>query len=206
MSLTFLILIVTGITTYLGLNNYSIQNKLIFNPYLVYQKKQVYRLLTHGFIHADLGHVLFNLLAFWMFGTMVEERFTIYFGDKGPIYFLMLYLGGIVSASLYSLEKYKEIPSYNALGASGAVSAVVFASILLEPTQKIGVFIIPPIIPGYIFGFLYLWYSNYMAKKGHDNVGHDAHFWGAVFGFAITLAHRPQFLPEFIQQITESFQ
>ena len=206
MSLTFLILIVTGITTYLGLNNYSIQNKLIFNPYLVYQKKQVYRLLTHGFIHADLGHVLFNLLAFWMFGTMVEERFTIYFSDKGPIYFLMLYLGGIVSASLYSLEKYKEIPSYNALGASGAVSAVVFASILLEPTQKIGVFIIPPIIPGYIFGFLYLWYSNYMAKKGHDNVGHDAHFWGAVFGFAITLALRPQFLPEFIQQITESFQ
>lgn len=206
MSLTILIVIITGLVTYVGLNNPLLQHKLIFNPYLVYQRKQVYRLLTHGFIHADLGHVFFNLFALWMFGSLVEDRFQMYFGEKGAVYFLMLYIGGVIAASLYSLEKFKNNMSYNALGASGAVSAVVFASILLEPTQKIGVFIIPPIIPGWIFGFIYLWYSSYMAKKGYDNVGHDAHFWGAVFGFLLTFTLRPQFLPEFIQQISESFQ
>ena len=205
MSLTILILIVTGIVTYYGFNKPDFQYKLIFNPYLVQHKKQYYRLLSHGFIHADMGHVLFNMLAFWMFGSTVEAYFFDYFGDKGIAYFLLLYLGGIVVASLYSLEKYKNNPSYNALGASGAVSAVVFASILILPNQKIGVFIIPPIIPGWIFGIIYLWYSNYMANKNYDNVGHDAHFWGAVYGFIITFTFRPQFLPEFIQQISQSF-
>lgn len=205
MSITIIIVVITSIITYRGLHHPETQQKLIFNPYMVYHRKQAYRLLSHGFIHADFPHALFNLLALWMFGSMVEDAFEYYFKSQGSIYYLMLYVGGIITASLYSLEKHKDNPGYSALGASGAVSAVIFASILLNPLEKIYIFFIPIGIPGWIFGILYLWYSSYMSKKGYDNIGHDAHFWGAIFGLLLTAALRPSFIAEFITQITQSF-
>lgn len=191
----------TGLITYRSFKDEVLRSKLIFNPYLVFAKKEWFRLISHGFIHADTSHAFFNLFALWMFGSNVEGYFDSYFGGKATLYFLLLYVGGIVAASLVSLEKHKNNPYYNALGASGAVSAVVFSAILMEPKMQMGLIFFPVMIDGWIFGILYLAYSSYMSKKGADNIGHDAHLWGAVYGFLITLVFRPQFLTEFIDQI-----
>lgn len=201
MSLTILIIVVTGFVTYSAFNNAELKYRLIFSPYTIYARKEWHRLLTHGFIHADMGHAFFNLFALWMFGSTVEAYFKQYFSSMYSLYFLILYIGGIVAASLVSLEKHKNNPSYNALGASGAVSAVVFSAILMHPKMQMGLLFFPVMIDGWIFGILYLLYSSYMAKKGLDNIGHDAHLWGAVYGFLITIAFRPQFLMEFFDQI-----
>ncbi|MFT6715424.1 MAG: membrane associated rhomboid family serine protease [Saprospiraceae bacterium] len=201
MSVTLIIIIFTAFITFSAFKDHALRSKLIFHPYTVYGKKEWFRLISHGFIHADNSHAFFNLFALWMFGTNVEAYFGQYFGGKATLYFIILYVGGIVAASLISLEKHKNNPSYSALGASGAVSAVVFSAIVMEPKMQMGLIFFPVMIDGWIFGLLYLAYSTYMSKKATDNIGHDAHIWGAVFGFLITIAFRPEFLTEFLDQI-----
>jgi len=201
MSISIIIIIFTAFITFSAFKDENLRNKLIFHPYTVCGRKEWFRLISHGFIHADTSHAFFNLFALWMFGSNVEACFSEYFGSKATLYFIVLYVGGIVAASLVSLEKHKNNPSYSALGASGAVSAVVFSAIAMEPKMQMGLIFFPVMIDGWIFGILYLAYSTYMAKKAMDNIGHDAHLWGAIYGFLITIAFRPEFLMEFLDQI-----
>jgi membrane associated rhomboid family serine protease len=178
--------------------------KLQFNPYQVYHRKEYFRLLSHGFIHADWMHLIVNMFVLYSFGNVVESYFkqleamgVIHF----PIlYFTFLYLAAIVIASLTTLIKYKDNIMYNSVGASGGVSAILFCSIFFAPYNPIGLYFVIK-IPGIIFGILYLVYSQYMSKKNVDNVNHDAHFIGAVFGFIFPLIIKFSLIHVFIDQL-----
>jgi len=176
-------------------------DKLIFNPYVINGRKEWYRFVTHGFIHADYTHLAVNMWVLFIFGKNVEAVYSIYLNAMGTIAFILMYISAIVIASLSTFLKFKDNPTYNSLGASGATSAVIYASILLNPLGGIGMLFIPIYIPAVLFGVLYLVYSSYMGKRGGDYINHDAHFYGAVFGFVFTLMLRPQWGLDFIDQI-----
>ena len=195
------IIILTVAISILALNNNDIFYRLKFNPFLALHSKQWYRFFTYGFVHAGWMHLFINMFVLYSFGNVVIEYYVAIFGLKGYYYFVLLYVGAIMLSVLPSFGKYKNDPGYNAVGASGAVSAVVFASILFVPLGKIYLFFIPIGIPAFIFGGLYLVYSAYMAKRGGDNIGHDAHFWGALFGIVYTIALKPKIFLFFIDQI-----
>lgn len=206
MSFTLLIILFTAITSVIAFSNHELLDKLKFNAYSIKHSRQWYRFVSHGLVHADWIHLLINMLVLYSFGNnIVEPLFKQLFGDLGVFYYLFLYVTAIAIASVRSYEKYKDNVYYNAVGASGAVSAVLFSSIILYPTGKIMLFLIPIPIPAPIFGILYLVYSAYMAKKSRDNVGHDAHFWGAVYGVVLTILFKPALFFYFIHHITMLF-
>jgi membrane associated rhomboid family serine protease len=200
MTITLAISLATGLVSFAAFRNNKIAEKLKFNAYLITQHKQWYRIITHAFVHADWAHLLINIMVFISFGNNVEQYFILYFNSKGKIYFLILYFLSIIFSSLYDLVKQKNNYHYNAVGASGAVSAVLYASVFFEPLAKVYFFGILP-IPGILFAILYLFYSYYMAKKSNDNIGHYAHFWGAVFGFLFPLFLNPQLFSIFIDKL-----
>ncbi len=141
------------------------------------------------------------MLVFWSFGSALLQYFSIIWGKSASIIFILLYLSSIVVSSIFSYIKNQNNPYYSAVGASGATSAIVFASIFFNPWNKVYFFGVLP-IPGIIFGVLYLIYSYRMSKKGTDNIGHDAHFWGAVFGFCFPILLEPSLLTHFLTQIS----
>jgi membrane associated rhomboid family serine protease len=148
-------------------------------------------------------HLAFHMFSLYMFGGAVEDMYKsgYVYGSKGTLFFILLYVGGLAMSSLYSYEKHKKDIYYNALGASGAVSAVIFAYIVLAPTQKLMLLILPIPIPAYLFGLIFLGIEYYLAKRGQGNIGHDAHFWGAVYGAAFTIILKPSLIQSFIDQI-----
>ena len=169
-------------------NNQELMDKLIFYPPAVTDNKQYYRFISCGFIHADIPHLLFNMLSFYLFSEqLVEPKFNEFFGEAGKILFLSMYLLALVVCLLPTYFKNKHNEHYRSLGASGAVSAVVFAGLLISPLTMVGFFFIPPIIPGFIFGPLYLLLSWYLDKRQAGNINHSAHIWGALFGVAFLL-------------------
>lgn len=204
--ITITIVILTCLVSFMCFTNSSLFEKLQFNPYKVYHGKQYYRLITHALVHADWIHLIINMFVLWQFGTVLEK----YFLSRVPlfgiveipsfVYFIIMYIGATIVASLTTLYKYKDVYHYNSVGASGAVSAVLFACIFFDPWMKLGIFFVIP-MPGIIFGVLYLWYSNYMSKKGNDNINHDAHFLGAMFGFTFPILINPQLFYHFINQL-----
>jgi len=179
--------------------------KMMFHAPSVAYNKEWYRLLSYGFLHANWGHLFVNMFVLWMFGRQVEAEYVYLFDNKGYILFLFLYLSAIVISTLYDLKKQKDNYNFRAVGASGAVSAVLFAYIFLFPTQKIYFMFIPIGIPAVLFGIFYLIYSSYMSKQNIDNVGHDAHFWGGVYGFLFILPFKWKLLIAFFVQIIELF-
>ncbi|HNW70875.1 MAG TPA: rhomboid family intramembrane serine protease, partial [Bacteroidales bacterium] len=179
--------------------------RLKFNPYLALHSKQWYRFFSYALVHAGWLHLFINMFVLYSFGDVVIQAYTMLFGIKGYYFYGLLYVGAVMISVLPSFGKHKNDPLYNAVGASGAVSAVVFASILFVPTGKIAIFPIPFGIPAFIFGILYLLYSAYMGKRGKDNIGHDAHFWGAVFGILFTIAIKPRIALYFVDQIRMFF-
>lgn len=188
-TITLALVIITCIISIGAFNNQKVMDDLIFYPPMV-KRNQWYRFITHGLIHGDAGHLIFNMFALYSFGTALETSFsyTCLFGDKGKWVFLILYLGGLIFASLPDYIKHHNNYHYKSLGASGAVSAVIFARILLIPKAGIGFAFIPGInIPGYIFAVLYLVVSAYLDKRGGGNINHGAHFWGAIFGLIFTI-------------------
>ena len=198
-NITFLIIIVTTGVTFLAWNNTELYNKLIFNPYSIVHKKQYQRMFSGALLHADIPHLVVNMFVLYSFGSVIESAYVDYipFGNQ---MFVALYILSIAAANIKSLLDNKDDVWYNAVGASGAVSAVVFSFVLFEPKAQILFFGLVP-IPAFLYGLLYLVYSQYMAKKGNDNVGHDAHFYGAVFGFVFTGILRPELFNLFIKQI-----
>lgn len=187
-SITLIIIVTTVIVSLIAFKNEQVMDNLIFYPPDVSEKNQYYRFITCGFIHADWGHLAFNMISFYLFShTLVEPAFIEFFGDYGRAMLLVMYVLALVVCLLPTYWKNKSNQNYRSLGASGAVSAVVFTGIMISPLSQLGFFIIPPIIPGFIFGPLYLILSYYMEKRGGDNINHSAHIWGALFGVAFII-------------------
>ena len=170
--------------------------QLQFNAFQIYHRHQYYRIVSHAFVHAGWEHLIVNMIVLYSFGIAVEHYFQMYFGTVGSYYYLVLFFGSVIFSSLWSLIIHRDNPYYNAVGASGAVSAILFTAIFFDPWSNIYFFGILP-IPGIIFSGLYLYYSYYMSTKKSDNIGHDAHFMGAIFGFFFPVMLRPSLLMEF---------
>ena len=199
LDLTTIIVILTVLVSIGGFNNQKLINDLIFYPPSV-QRRQYYRFITHGFIHADFIHLAFNMLAFYSFGYNLETVFSFdcVFGGMGKIFFLLLYFSSLVVASLPDYFKYKDSYHFRSLGASGAVSAIIFSLIVFFPQSPIGLIFIPGLqVPGYIFALIYLGISVYLDKRGGGNINHSAHFWGAAYGVVFTLVFCALFASDF---------
>lgn len=201
MILTFVIIAITVIVSIGSFNNPELFNKLKFNAYLIKHNNQHYRFLSYALVHAGWMHLIINMYVLYSFGGVVEEYFRMMFGTTGVLYFIMLYVGGVIFSTLFDFGKYKNDAYYNAVGASGAVAAVVFSSILVYPGGSIFLFPIPFPLPSWLFGIAYLIYSAYMGKKSVDNIGHNAHFWGAVYGIVLTVILVPGVIPDFFKSI-----
>ncbi len=201
MSFTLIIIVFTALSSLSAFNNQRISDQMILWPRRMKDNGEYYRLLTSGFIHADWMHLIFNMLALYFFGRFVESAFE-YVGIPAG-YFMILYFVGIVVASLPSLIKHKDNPSYRSLGASGGVSAVLFSFVYFAPWETILIWFIP--VPGIVAAVGYVIYSAYMAKKGGGYVNHDAHLWGAIFGFLFTLAFAPDHGANFLRQLMNPY-
>ena len=187
MSITIIIIVITVLVSLAAFRSEKLMNDLIFYPPAISSNKQFYRFITCGFIHADYGHLIFNMISLYLFGQFVETGFDFIFGPGGKILYLVMYLLALIFSLLPTYAKNKDNHSYRSLGASGAVSAVIFAGIMLEPNNKIGLLILPVMIPGFVFGPLYLLVSAWLDKRGRDNINHSAHIWGALFGVAFLI-------------------
>jgi membrane associated rhomboid family serine protease len=198
--ITYTIIGVTVLVSMLAFNKPNLLSEFMMNPYKVQTKGQYYRFITSGFIHKDHMHLLLNMFSFYFFGTTIETVFGIIFGDWGNVYFIALYLLAIVVSDLPSYHKNKNNPRYNSLGASGGVAAVIFASIVFQPLQLICIFV-ALCLPGFILGTAYLIYSYYQGRKANDNINHDAHLYGAVFGFIFCVIMYPPAIGNFFEQI-----
>jgi membrane associated rhomboid family serine protease len=201
MNITLFIVIITSAISFLAFSNHKIFDELVFWPYCVWRNKEWYRLLSCSFIHADLSHLLFNMIALFSFGQVVESYFNELFSGAGHTLYILMYFGAVATADLYNLFKRRDDYNYRSLGASGGVSAIVFAAILFDPFSKIMIFFIPIGIPAFVFGGLYLVYCAYMARRGGDNIGHLAHLTGSVFGFFFPVILKPVLLTNFITML-----
>ena len=198
--ITWFIIGITVVVSYLAFQNPNLMEKLQFNAARVVHQKQYYRLISHAFVHAGWTHLFVNMLVLYFFGKPVETFFSYFFGKKSVVFFLILYFGGILVSNLSALMKHKDNYYYNAVGASGAVSAVLFTFIFLNPWEKLYFFGLIP-IPGILFAAGYLLYSWYMSKQENDHIAHDAHFLGALFGFIFPILLKPSLFRSFIDQL-----
>lgn len=201
--MTIVLIIITVAISVLAFQNRSMFIRLQFNPYQVIHRREYYRILSHGFIHANWWHLFVNMFVLYFFGSTVE----LYLGQLAAngiirypvLIFIVFYLLAIVFAASMSLYRHRDDPWYNSVGASGAVSAVLFFSIFFDPWNMIGVYFIP--VPGIIFAVLYVAYSHYQSKRGGDNIAHDAHLLGAVFGFVFPLFLELELIKHFISKL-----
>ena len=194
---TITLILITVVISMVALSNQKVMDRLIFwTPAM--QRGQYDRFITHGFVHADGPHLLFNMITLFFFGNIIESFYRQFFYDMG---FVLFYLGGLVFAILPSYIKHRNDARWASLGASGAVSAVLFAYILFKPWDLIFVFFIP--VPAIIFAILYVGYSIWSGKRGNSNINHSAHLWGAAYGRVMTIILEPAVLPHFLTQLTK---
>jgi membrane associated rhomboid family serine protease len=186
-TLTISIILLTSLISFTAFSNQKVLDDLIFYPPAITNRNQWYRFITSGLIHADIMHLLFNMYSFYLFGDLVEKTFVQIFGESGKAIYIVLYVVSLIVCLLPTYFNNQNNYHYRSLGASGAVSAVIFAGIFLYPTMGMGIFPIPFHIPGFVFGPLYLILSAYLAKKGHGNINHSAHIWGAIFGIVFVI-------------------
>ena len=199
-TVTLILILIISLISILSFSQPATMAQLEFNAFQIYHRKQYYRMFTHAFVHANWEHLIVNMIVLFSFGTLVEQYFFQEFGSVGTYYYLFLFFGSVIFSSLLSLYKQKDNYNYNAVGASGAVSAILFTAIFFDPWSPIYFFGILP-IPGILFGGLYLYYSYYMSTKKMDNIGHDAHFLGAIFGFFLPIFIRPSLFMVFIEAL-----
>lgn len=199
--MTTIFLIATIIISVMAFQSQNLLRKLIFNPYIINTTNQWYRFFSSGFIHADVIHLAVNMFVLYSFGAAVEFHYDNTFGERGIVLYVLLYISALMMSIIPTYNNHKFDPSYNGLGASGAVSAIVFAFILFDPTRPLALYGIIQ-LPGIVFGALYLAYCYYMAKRGGDKINHSAHMWGALYGVFFTLVMKPSLLPEFIEKLS----
>jgi len=183
---TFYIILATAGFSIAAFQNTTLMARYQFNAYMIHHRNQWYRFVSHAFLHADWSHLIINMLVLYFFGLNVENSLRFFFDGYSTILFLLLYFGGIVAASATTYFKHKDDYSYNSVGASGAVSALLFSSVVFDPWNKIYLYGIIG-LPGIAWALIYVGYSYYMGKKQNDNINHDAHLWGGVFGLVFTL-------------------
>lgn len=194
-----LILAATCVVSFIAFNNRRVMDDLILWPPAVARKHEYYRLLTYGLVHADGTHLLFNMLTLFFFGRAMAPFYDEALG--GVFGFALFYLGGLVVSILPTYLKNRNNTNYHSLGASGAVSAVLFGYILLAPWSRILVLVVP--MPAIIYAVLYTAYSIYMDRRGQDNINHSAHLWGAAYGVVFTLLVNPRVLPHFVGALSQ---
>jgi membrane associated rhomboid family serine protease len=190
--LLIVIIAVTVLISYKGFNDLSFFRKFEFHVGSILKGEQI-RMISSGFLHVDMGHLFFNMVTLWFFAPLVLA----YLGNWT---FVLVYMGSLIFGNLLTLLFNKNNYSYRAVGASGAVTGVLYSAILLQPDMMLGLFFIIP-IPAYLFGILYLLYSIYGMKSKNDNIGHSAHFGGAVGGYVITLIEQPQLLIDHTEMV-----
>jgi membrane associated rhomboid family serine protease len=202
--MTYILIGFTALVSIQAFHNHDWLLKMQFNAYQIYHRKQWYRLFTHGLLHASWTHLIVNMLVLFFFGPNVEDYLSQILSPAwqpwSHLIFLLFYFTAIILASVTSLFRHKEDSWYNAVGASGAVSAILFFFIFMNPWELLFIYGIIP-VPGIIMGVLYLIYSHYMSRKGTDNVNHDAHISGAVFGFLFPLLINYRLIHYFIEQL-----
>ena len=192
-----MLVLITAAVSLVALSNQKVMSRLILWPPAL-QRGQYDRFITHGFVHADGTHLIFNMITLFFFGSVIESFYRQYFFDLG---FVLFYLGGLIVAIIPSYLKHKDDPQWASLGASGAVSAVLFAYILFEPWKLIFVFFIP--VPAIIFAVLYVGYSIWSGKRGNSNINHSAHLWGAAYGVVMTIIIEPKMIPHFFNKLMQ---
>lgn len=198
--MTVFFLVITIAVSIIAFQNQSVYSKLIFNPFAIHSKKEWYRFFSSGLIHADVLHLAINMLVLYSFGGVVEYYYSEAFGERGSFFFVALYISSLMFSLMPTYNSHKLNPAYNGLGASGAVSAVVFAFILFDPLRMLSLYFIIT-LPGIIFGILYLVYCYYMGKRGGDNINHSAHMWGAIYGFSFTALLKPSLIIDFFEKL-----
>jgi len=202
--LTLIIVIATSLFSYLGFQRPELMSRYDFSPYRITHRNEYFRFFTHAFLHVDWLHLIINMLVFYSFGRYVESNFNQLaksgYINSGEFNFILLYVSSILISGISTFLKKRNDPYYVAVGASGAVSAILFTSIFFSPLEKVYLYGVLP-LPGIVFGILYLAYSSYMSKKAKDNINHDAHFWGAVFGMIYPVIMEPALLKGFLIQL-----
>ncbi|MES2629959.1 MAG: rhomboid family intramembrane serine protease [Bacteroidota bacterium] len=201
-TLTAIIITITAVVSILGFRSEEQLGKLLFAPYYMEEPRQWYRFITHGFVHADWSHLIFNMMSLYFAGEIAEDVILQVKGPElGRVWFITLYILGILVSSIPSYIRNRNNPDYRSLGASGAVSSVIFFFIMFFPLAKINIMFIPIGIPAWIFGILYLVYEYYMDKRQYGRIAHDAHFFGALFGIVFAIVIYPKVIIEFIFQV-----
>ena len=194
-SIIFAFTIATSLYTF---SNQHLFGQFMLHPYSVGRGQRLYTLLTSGLIHRDWGHLLFNMLTFYFFGFALESIFAS-LSSWGHVQFALLYVLGLVLSDVRTVFKERGNPNYYSLGASGAISAVLFSFILFQPKTMLGIFFVIP-MPAWLFAVLYLGYCVWASKNARDSINHDAHFYGALFGLLFTVLLYPGIIQHFIGQ------
>ncbi len=205
LTITFLIILFTGLVSYQGFSNYHLIDRWKHYPYREASQKEWYRMLTSGFIHADWIHLLVNMYVLYSFGVMIESYLIGWYGAAtGRVLFLVVYLLNIVLANLPTMSRQRHNPGFSSIGASGAVSGLLFMYILLNPWAMFGLFFIIP-VPAVLLGAGYLIYSSWAANKGHGRLDHSAHFAGALAGMAMIILIHHAVLDDFFNKLVSDF-
>lgn len=200
--ITYILIGITVLISMRALQDRSMMEKLLFEPFQVEHRKEWYRFISHAFVHANGAHLFVNMFVLWMFGRKVEHQLGLFTGMEMTI-FLVLYLSAAIVAAVPGFLRHRLNPEYRAVGASGAVAAVLFASIVMDPTDPLYLFGIVK-LPGWILGIGYLAYEYVQDKKAHGRIAHDAHFTGALYGVLFMAAVEPRLLTTLVQRIMDT--
>lgn len=196
MTLTLTIIAITSIVSWLAFKDGKLLDRLLLWPPAIERRHEYWRLLSYGLVHADFQHLLFNMITLFFFGRVMEG---LYAQSLGVLGFLWFYLGGLLVSILPTYLQNRRNPNYRSLGASGAVSAVLFAFILVSPWSMIFVFFFP--VPAILYAVLFVGYSIWMDHRGGGHINHSAHMWGAAYGIVFTAVMEPRIIPYFLQQL-----
>ena len=204
MSINIIIIFSIAAVSLLGFSNHILFSKFLFKPYSILNNKEWYRFISSAWLHADYTHLFVNLFVLYSFGNYLEYFLNVYYEEQSLVLYLFLFLGSIVISHIPSYVKHKSNYNYEAVGASGGVSGILFAYILINPLSMLELYLFIP-IPAIVFGILYLWYSYYMSKKNIDNIGHEAHIYGALGGMMLISIIKPEIWVSFFNQLFKNF-
>ena len=200
----YIIIGLTLLCSFIGFSNREFFDKNKFSPYAISRNpKEWHRFITSGFLHADFMHLFLNMYVFFSFGNYLNSIYKIYFDGKGDLLFLALYLTGIAAANIPTFLKEKNNYAYESIGASGSVAAILYATILIEPQSTISMMGIQ--MPAIVFGAIYLAVEFFLSRRDTGRINHDAHFWGALYGFVFTGIFKPELFLNFIEKIKIMF-
>lgn len=183
-----------GLSLYTMYSNQSLYEEWLLSPWRVVHQKKWYLMITSGFLHADLTHLIFNMLTFFFFAFKLESI-------VGGISFFVIYFGSMILSDVSTVRKHKDNPHYRAVGASGAISGVLFSFILFAPGANLYMMLLPIPIPAPVFALLYLVYCYYASKRSQDFINHEAHLWGALSGLVLTILLEPGVVPYFFSEV-----